>query len=111
MISANATIIIVAFLCGAVALFVLGLILQQLRYSRKQQESRMSEERYLQALESSTDGLWDWNLQSDSVIYSDGFRKTLGVSPQEVPREHGLFAQPTSSRGRRCHAWGHRTPL
>ncbi len=85
MSSTNATIIIVAFFSGAIALFVLGLILQRLRYSRKQRESRMSEERYLQALESSTDGLWDWNLKSDTVIYSDGFRKTLGLSPQEFP--------------------------
>jgi PAS domain S-box-containing protein len=82
--SPNAAII-VAFFCGAVALFAVGLILQRVRYSRKQRESRMSEERYLQALENSTDGLWDWNLQSDSVRYSDGFMKTLGVSPQEFP--------------------------
>jgi PAS domain-containing protein len=82
--SPNAAII-VAFFCGAVALFVVGLILQRVRYSRKQRESRMSEERYLQALEGSTDGLWDWDLQSDSVRYSDGFMKTLGVSSQEFP--------------------------
>ncbi len=84
MNSPNAAII-VAFFCGAVALFVVGLILQRVRYSRKQRESRMSEERYLQALEGSTDGLWDWDLQSDSVRYSDGFIKTLGVSSQEFP--------------------------
>ena len=84
MSSPNAAII-VAFFCGAVALFVVGLILQRLRYSRKQRESHMSEERYLQALEGSTDGLWDWNLTSDSIRYSDGFMKTLGVSSQELP--------------------------
>ena len=84
MNSPNAAII-VAFFCGAVALFVVGLILQRVRYSRKQRESRMSEERYLQALEGSTDGLWDWDLTSDSIRYSDGFMKILGVSSQEFP--------------------------
>jgi len=45
----------------------------------------MSEERYFQALENSTDGLWDWDIQSDTVFYSDRFREILGVSSEQFP--------------------------
>jgi chemotaxis protein methyltransferase CheR len=45
----------------------------------------MSEERYRLALESSTDGLWDWDIQSDTVSYSNRFRQVLGVSSEDFP--------------------------
>jgi chemotaxis protein methyltransferase CheR len=46
---------------------------------------RTSEERYLLALAGSTDGLWDWDLQSNTVFYSDRFREILGYTPAEFP--------------------------
>ena len=46
---------------------------------------RTSEERYLLALAGSTDGLWDWDLLSDTVFYSDRFREILGYSSEEFP--------------------------
>jgi chemotaxis protein methyltransferase CheR len=45
----------------------------------------MSEERYRLALESSTDGLWDWDIQSDTVSYSNRFRQVLGLSHEDFP--------------------------
>jgi PAS domain S-box-containing protein len=83
--STSAAIILVVFLTAAVVLVVMGLLLQKIWYSRHQRESRMNVERYLQALESSTDGLWDWDLRSGAVFYSDGFREALGDTSGELP--------------------------
>ena len=63
----------------------MGLLIQRVRHSRAQEALRKSEERYFLALESSTDGLWDWNILSDSVFYSVRFREILGVSLEEFP--------------------------
>ncbi len=63
----------------------MGLLIQRMRHSRAQETLRRSEERYLLALESSTDGLWDWNILSGTVYYSERFREILGLSLDEFP--------------------------
>ena len=73
------------FFCVIATLFIIGLRIQRARHSRAQGTLRQSEERYLLALESSTDGLWDWNILSDTVFYSDRFREILGYSSAEFP--------------------------
>ena len=84
--SALQTAIIVAVFFGAiVTLFIVGLLIQRMRHSRAQGVLSRSEQRYLLALENSTDGLWDWHIPSDTVVYSDRFRKILGVSLEEFP--------------------------
>jgi chemotaxis protein methyltransferase CheR len=63
----------------------MGLFVQRARHSRAQDLLRKSEKRSLLALESSTDGLWDWDILSDTVFYSDRFREILGYSSAEFP--------------------------
>ena len=78
-------IITIALFAISLSLFIVGLRIQRARYRRAQEVLSDSKERYLQALESSTDGLWDWNLLSDTVVYSHRFLEVLGVSPAEFP--------------------------
>ena len=85
MSSLQTAIIVLAFFCVIVTLFIGGLVIQRVRHSRSQRELRRSEESYLQALESSTDGLWTWDIQADTVHYSNRFREILGYSPEEFP--------------------------
>jgi len=71
---------------GVIAtLLIIGLLIQRSRKRRAQAALRTSEERYLSALAGSTDGLWDWDLLSDTVFYSDRFREILGYSSREFP--------------------------
>jgi PAS domain S-box-containing protein len=66
-------------------LLIVGLLIQRSRHGRAKEALRTSEERYLLALAGSTDGLWDWDLQSNTVFYSDRFREILGYTPAEFP--------------------------
>jgi chemotaxis protein methyltransferase CheR len=52
---------------------------------------RESEERYALAVEGSTDGIWDWDITSDTVFYSDRFSEILGYSPEEFPGTMDTF--------------------
>jgi len=74
-----------ASFCAIAALLVVGLLMQRSRHSRAKAALRDSEERYLLALANSTDGLWDWDLLSETVFYSDRFREILGYSFEEFP--------------------------
>jgi PAS domain S-box-containing protein len=52
---------------------------------RVEEALHKSEERYALAVVGSTDGLWDWDISSDTVYYSDRFKELLGYLPEEFP--------------------------
>jgi len=54
---------------------------------RKQAEEalRESEERFREAMEATTDGLWDWNVETGEVYYSPAYYRMLDYEPSELP--------------------------
>jgi chemotaxis protein methyltransferase CheR len=78
-------IIILASFGAIATTLIVGLLVQRSRYGRANAALRASDERYLLALAGSTDGLWDWDLLSNTVFYSDRFREILGYSFEEFP--------------------------
>ena len=91
MDSIPTVIIVLFFFCGCAALFLIGLYIQRVRHKRTQDVLRQSEKKYLLSLESSTDGLWDWNILSDTVFYSERFLSILGYSTTEFPGKIDTF--------------------
>lgn len=51
---------------------------------RAENALRTSEERYMLAANGSNDGLWDWNLASGEVFYSDRWKAMLGFAGEEI---------------------------
>lgn len=46
---------------------------------------RESEERYQFALKGASDGIWDWDLVSNRVVFSSRWKSMLGYTDQELP--------------------------
>ncbi|MEA1876036.1 MAG: PAS domain-containing protein, partial [Bacteroidota bacterium] len=44
-----------------------------------------TQEHYALTLQAVNDGIWDWNLESDTMVFSDYWFAMLGYSPDELP--------------------------
>ena len=43
-----------------------------------------TEERYSLAMQASNDGLWDWDLKTNKILYSDRWKEMLGFNDDEI---------------------------
>lgn len=53
------------------------------RHRRAEESLRESEERFAYAMDATRDGLWDWDITSNTGYYSPGYFRMLGYQPGE----------------------------
>lgn len=79
-------------------------------YKEIEEKLRQGQERFQWAMESSQDGLWDWDLLTDEVYYSPAYFTMLGYQPGSLPGQvstwidliHPADRQKTLGANRDC---------
>ncbi|GEM_PF-1748834 len=51
----------------------------------------ISEERFRLAMDASSEGIWDWNIESGEVYFSPGYMRMLGFEPDEMQARHSTW--------------------
>ncbi len=64
---------------------------------RKHSEEELlkSQERFDLAMKASTDGLFDWNLETNSIYYAPAWKKMLGYEDHELPNDFSVWETTT----------------
>ena len=79
---------------------------------RRQAEEALhdSEERYALAVRGANDGIWDWDLTSDEIYYSNRWKSMLGLDEEEIPPTPDAWfsrVHPEDLPGLRAHLERH----
>ncbi|WP_417593220.1 response regulator [Owenweeksia hongkongensis] len=68
-----------------------GFLIDNTDEARKKQEIKISEERLTLALKNSNQGMWDWNLDSDTLVVNHTFLELHGYDKEYYAEDHAAF--------------------
>ncbi|WP_419779716.1 ABC transporter substrate binding protein [Maridesulfovibrio sp.] len=69
----------------ALLVFLITLLFAYFKLRRTEELVRESEERFSLAMAANKDGIWDWNITTNEVYYSPGYKAMLGYKETELP--------------------------
>jgi PAS domain S-box-containing protein len=62
---------------------------------RAKETAERNEERFNLAMKAANDGIFDWNLETDEIYYSPGWKKMLGYEEHEIPDDFSVWEKTT----------------
>ncbi|KQR55574.1 hypothetical protein ASF94_03960 [Acidovorax sp. Leaf160] len=90
------TYLIAGSVISALLLLVGYMLVASLRQRARTRESlERSEFRWKHALKGASDGVWDWDIASGTVYFSEDWRKMLGYAPHEVSGDPQAWREVT----------------
>lgn len=77
--------------------FIGGSITDVTDLKQVQEALKLSEERFEIAMDAAQDGLYDWNLITNEIHYSPGWKEMLGYKDDELPNDFSVWEKLTET--------------
>jgi len=77
-------------------LLILALLQKSRRFRIAEEELRRSRERFSLAMQAATDGIFDWNLETDVLYYSPAWKQMLGYQEDELESRFSAWERLTA---------------
>jgi len=68
---------------------------KNIELSIAKEKAEASEERFTLAMKASSDGLFDWNLETNEIYYAPAWKKMLGYEDHELPNDFSVWETTT----------------
>lgn len=81
------------FMLAFSAFLLIVFFVTSLRLTRLSIKLRESEERWKFALEGAGDGVWDWNVPADTVVFSPCYKAMVGYTDEEISSNENAWRQ------------------
>ena len=76
--------------------------IQQSKLLAEQKQSKKalieSKERFELAMQAAKDGIYDWNLETNEIYYSPGWKSMLGYADNELPNDFSIWEKLTKAK-------------
>jgi PAS domain S-box-containing protein len=83
--------------------YVLGSGVDVIEQKIANRKTRESEERFNLAMNATEDGLYDWDLLTNNIYYSPGWKSMLGYDYNELPNDYSVWENLTKPKDvKRC---------
>ncbi len=85
-------------------LLVLALLEKSRRHKIAEEALRRSKERFSLAMQAATDGIFDWNLETNDIYYSPAWKQMLGYREEELENRFSEWERLTAPEDVK-HSW------
>ena len=75
--------------------YIGGVVVDITDHKKAEEAQLKSEERFALAMKFASDGLFDWNLETNQIYYSPGWKKMLGYKEDEISNEFSEWERLT----------------
>lgn len=77
--------------------YIISIVNDKTKTKNIENKLRQAKEQFDMAMHATSDGLWDWNLETNDIYFSPGWKKMLGYEDHELENKFSVWEELTAT--------------